>query len=183
MLIVLLSSWVSYKFGERSGRAVLSDGTHEEKLPSSFKQEVRGPLDDQSHMSSSTLLSCPPLECPPCEAKCECDEPPPPPKKKRRRPPLPKKSSPVDRQKLLAWVKRYSPRLKRCRDAGQPIYRLHAEAKLNASKNKILSAKVRGTDVPSSALRCVESDIRRWPAPRDLTETHPRALIFSLQLN
>ena len=123
---------------------------------------------------------CPPLICPPCDCK---PKPKPKPKRKGRKPPPVKASSPVDRQKLLAWVKRYSPRLKRCRDAGQAIYKLHAQVKLNAKKDKILSTRVKGRDVSLSARRCVENDLKRWPAPTQLSPSHPALLIFGLQLD
>ena len=177
-ILFFLASLVSYKVGERSGRhqgrvsLALRDVKFEEQENKSLVSLLR---EDRSH----PLQTCPPVMCPPCD----CNESPPPPKKKKRRAPRPHAASPVDRQKLLAWVRRFSPRLKRCRDAGQPIYRLHAVVKLSANKDKILSARVRGTDVPSAALRCVESDIKRWPAPKELVESHPPKLIFSLQLN
>ena len=177
-ILFFLASLVSYKVGERFGR-------QQERASSALRD---GELDEKENKNLVSLLredrpaplqACPPVVCPPCD----CNEPPPPPIKKKRRAPRPRAASPVDRQKLLAWVRRFSPRLKRCRDAGQPIYRLHAEVKLSANKDKILSARVRGTEVPSAALRCVESDIKRWPAPKELAENHPPKLIFSLQLN
>lgn len=169
--------------GERSGRSAERLIQTRDREPSSIRSVAdlkEGETENLTHSeSASPTITCPPLECPPCD----CREPEPPPKKKSRQTPRPKASSPIDRQKLLAWVKRFSPRLKRCRDAGQAIYRLHAEVSLNAEKSKVLSSKVRGTDVPSAALRCVEADIKQWPAPNGLAESHPPKLIFSLQLN
>ena len=197
IVLLILTALFSYKLGGRSALSeqstkVLAENGQAQKNHDSRQStpaqasvqasntEANKPMLSEDE-SSTGKASCPPPVCPPCD--CQPVPPKPKPKKlKRRAPPL-KASSPVDRQKLLAWVKRYSPRLKRCRDAGQAIYKLHAQVKLSAKKDKILSVKVTGRDVPASALRCVEYDLKRWPVPTQLSEDHPALLIFGLQLD
>lgn len=182
IFILLLTSLSSYKIGqrvERSESPPLTENHRSDQVVVTERMELSPPVMDQGLSASAPV--CPPVSCPPCD--CEAEPPPPPKKKKRRRPPPPKASSPVDRQRLLAWVKRYSPRLKRCRDAGQPIYRLHAKVTLNSKRDRILRTKVSGTDVPRRAISCVERDLKRWPAPRRLSKDHPSLLIFGLQLD
>jgi hypothetical protein len=188
IFILLLSSLSSYKVGqrvERSSTVHSTDPSSETPKLSMQSKELRlSKPHSESSLSDQNLAAphfqCPPVSCPPCN--CETPPPPPPPRKRRSAPPL-KATSPVDRQQLLAWVKRYSPRLKRCRDAGQPIYRLHAKVTLNSKRERILKAKVNGADVPRDALSCVERDIQKWPAPVNLSKSHPPLLIFGLQLN
>ena len=183
VIIVLLSILVGYKFGQRIERKhILPMETQKiSELDSVVSQPNRPKLDqiDKDQDAKQSLCpppSCPPLACPPCDCK-------PKPKRVRKKAPPVKAISPIDRQKLLAWVKKYSPRLKRCRDAGQPIYKLHTQVTLNAEKNRILRVKIKGSNVPTQAIRCVERDLKRWPAPPQLSPTHPPLLIFGLQLD
>ena len=205
LVLLVLTALFSYKLGVRStvgdGRLINKQASTigSQSLDSSSLLDRSSSIDSNSeHLDTSKLSSkdledfClaqldsvkntlrPHLICPPCDCK---PKPKPKPKRKARKPPSVKARSPVDRQKLLAWVKRYSPRLKRCRDAGQAIYKLHAQVKLNTKKDKILSTKVKGRDVPLSARRCVENDLKRWPAPIQLSPKHPALLIFGLQLD
>ena len=195
-ILLVVTALFSYKLG---GRSTLIESQLDKPQAQAGHQQNRTlltkPTDPMSNFSSHSTEQevqesqlkisrqtpkCPPLVCPPCDCK---PKPKVKPKRKGRKPPSVKARSPVDQQKLLAWVKRYSPRLKRCRDAGQAIYKLHAQVKLNAKKNKVLSAKVTGRDVPLSARRCVEYDLQRWPAPQQLSPSHPALLIFGLQLD
>lgn len=193
LILLIFACLVSYKLGQRSRH--FTNSTHSEpndSITSNVNEtaqnnhQMNEPTEEESsasvdeNLQFNNAFTCPPPVCPPCDCSVK---PKPKPKRKKRRPPPPKEISPVDRQKLLAWVKRYSPRLKRCRDAGQGIYRLHANVGLSADKTKILKAKVKGNDVPQSALSCVERDLRRWPAPTKLSKSHPPQLIFGLQLD
>lgn len=206
VILLFLAVLASYKAGQRSvtgvaprvidqmtasqQRVMFSDESREEASSSSAPASSpaqEASEDDESVLSASITqsvgpqpaLECPALECPPCD----CSPPPPPKPKAGRRPPPAKPISPVDRQRLLAWVKHHSPRLKRCRDAGQPIYRLNARVQLNAKLDRILKVQVKGSDVATRALRCVEADIKSWPSPEGLSEDHPPLLIFGLQLD
>ena len=126
--------------------------------------------------------TCPPppqLECPPCDCR--------PPKKKVRkkgkRIPPPPKLTPLERRKLLAWVKRNSASLKECRDASQPIYRLTVTLKLKKKTRGIESVVLKGRDLPRSVSQCIQSKIKKWPLDPSLSaKKHPH-LVFGLQLD
>lgn len=197
ILLLTLSVLAAYKAGQRSIIGSLSvqpdarvhvdqqlcpDTQQSSKKPSKQPDQSIGEAGSTSILSSAPMKSLPParpLTCPPCD----CEPAPSPPRKKAKRAPPPQPISPIDRQRLLAWVKRHSDRLKRCRDAGQPIYRLNARVQLNAKRSKILKVVVKGSQLPSKALKCVEQDIKRWPPPDRLSPTHPSLLIFGLQLD
>ena len=119
--------------------------------------------------------------CPPCE--CPCATPKPKPVKSRARRLPPPKMTPLERAKLLAWVRRHSERLRRCRDTGQPIYRLHSRLRLKADASGVRSVQLKGKQVPSSALSCIRSEMLKWPPPEGLTPAKHPLLIFNLQLD
>lgn len=188
IVILFLAVLLGYKVGQRTERQQLLLSI-QHKQSKQVEMTNRFNQTSSEHVASSQevqepsrpSLLCPPLSCPPCE--CKPVSKPKLRKNRRKKPPPIKASSPVDRQKLLAWVKKYSPRLKRCRDAGQPIYKLHTQVTLNAEKDRILRVKVKGVNVPIHAVKCVERDLRKWPAPAQLSVTHPPLLIFGLQLD
>ena len=119
--------------------------------------------------------------CPPCD--CPCATPKPKPVKSRAKRLPPPKMTPLERAKLLAWVKKHSERLRRCRDTGQPIYRLHSTLKLKADASGVRSVQLKGKQVPSSALACIRSEMLKWPPPEGLTPAKHPLLIFNLQLD
>ena len=120
-----------------------------------------------------------PTACPPCPC---APKPRPKPAKGRRLPPPPP-MTPVERQRLLAWARAQSEGLRRCRDAGQPIYRLTATVTLKPEGGGVKAAELKGEDVPAHALRCIRDGLLSWPAPPNISaERHPR-LVFSLQLD
>ena len=129
-------------------------------------------------------ITTPRLECPPCDCACE-PEPPPKKKGKRKRKRLPKpKMSPLERAKLLAWVRAHSDKLKHCRDADQPIYRVHTTLTLKADASGVKRASLKaGEEVPREALRCLERSLLTWPPPPGLAPAQHPQLIFSLQLD
>jgi hypothetical protein len=191
VIILILATLMGYKMGGRIERARLDRlAIAKEALKTSstlFEKKEETRLEQSMADQYIGMNECPPMETTPpiiCPA-CDCTPVSKPKRRhtKRRRPPTAKPVSPVDRQKLLAWVKKYSPRLKRCRDAGQPIYKLHTKVTLNAKKDRILRTKVTGVDVPSRAVNCIEQDLKRWPSPSNLSPNHPQLLIFGLQLD
>lgn len=119
--------------------------------------------------------------CPPCDCPCAVAKPKPAPTRKKRLPPP--KMNPLERSKLLAWVKRHSDRLKRCRDAGQPIYRLHTTLKLKLDVSGVSEVQLKGDKVPASAISCIRQDMLKWPPPPDLTPSKHPLLMFTLQLD
>ena len=119
--------------------------------------------------------------CPPCD--CPCATPKPKPVKARAKRLPPPKMTPLERAKLLAWVKKHSERLRRCRDTGQPIYRLHSRLKLKADATGVRSVQLKGKQIPSSALSCIRSEMLKWPPPEGLTPAKHPLLIFNLQLD
>ena len=190
VIILILATLTGYKMGGRVERTRLDRLTVAKealKTSSTLFEKAEGTLERSAVDQDFGINECPPVEiCPPTICPpCDCTPASKPKRRhtKRRKPPAAKPLSPVDRQKLLAWVKKYSPRLKRCRDAGQPIYKLHTKVTLSAKKDRILRTKVTGVDVPSRAIRCVEQDLKRWPSPPNLSPNHPQLLIFGLQLD
>jgi len=142
--------------------------------PRRFGSEV-APL---SRMSPAELSAL----CPPCD--CPCAKPKKPKPRRGRRKPLPApKMSPLERAQLLSWVKRHSERLKRCRDTGQPIYRLHAKLKLKTDASGVHSVSLKGDEVPSAAISCIQRDMLKWPPPAGLKPSKHPLLVFSLQLD
>ena len=132
--------------------------------------------------SSKNPFQCPPppqLECPPCDCR--------PPKKKVRkkgkRIPPPPTLTPLERRKLLAWVKRNAVSLKSCRDASQPIYRLTVTLSLKKKTRGINSVVLKGRNLPHKTRRCIETKIKKWPLDPSLNaQKHPQ-LVFGLQLD
>ena len=154
-------------------------------LPSSEKSGSQN-QNDFINPPSSTALSkrfqCPPPVCPPCDCR-------PPPKKKRKRGkkvPPPPKLTPLERTRLLAWVKRHASSLQRCRDASQPIYRLTVSLTLKIGKGKtqrIDQVGLKGRDLPRKTTQCIQNKIKKWPLDPSLkAHKYPR-LVFGLQLD
>ena len=84
---------------------------------------------------------------------------------------------------MLAWARGQSEGLRRCRDAGQPIYRLTVTLTLKPEGGGVTSAELKGEGVPAPALRCIRDGLLSWRPPPDVSaERHPR-LVFALQLD
>jgi len=141
-------------------------------------QRAGGEIAPLSQMSPAELSAL----CPPCD--CPCAKPKKPKPRRGRRKPLPApKMSPLERAQLLSWVKKHSERLKRCRDTGQPIYRLHAKLKLKTDASGVHSVSLKGDEVPSAAISCIQRDMLKWPPPAGLKPSKHPLLVFSLQLD
>ena len=130
-------------------------------------------------LNSTVCPPPPPLECPPCDCR--------PPKKRRvkkgKKVPPPPQLTPLERRKLLAWVKRNASTLKSCRDASQPIYRLTIMLKLKKKTRGIESVVLKGRDIPRSTGSCIQNKIKKWPLDPSLNaKKHPH-LVFGLQLD
>ncbi|MBM4292163.1 MAG: hypothetical protein FJ138_12585 [Deltaproteobacteria bacterium] len=92
--------------------------------------------------------------------------------------------TPVERQRLLAWARAQSEGLRRCRDAGQPIYRLAVTLTLKPEGGGVREALLKGEGVPPAALRCIREGLLRWPPPPpDLRAPRQPRLVFALQLD
>ena len=137
--------------------------------------------------SSLTSMSTPPspsritdLKCPPCECAPKAK---PKPKRLGKRLPKPRALNPLERAQLLAWARRNSARLKRCRDAGMPIYRLTASIRLREDASAIATVTLSGEGVPQGVRRCIEKAIKSWAPPRGLSPKKHPDLVFGLQLD
>lgn len=187
IVVTLLAFFLGLKWGQRS-----KDGEREHVVRhNSQEHNSQEELGARSSIPPLTPQPqpTPPLQCPPYEPCEPCDCQPKAPKiltkkiKRKRSIPPAAKMKPIERQRLLAWARQHGDRLKMCRDAGQPIYRLTASVELKSDARGIKNAKVKGENIPSKVIRCIEQDIRRWPPPKNLNaQRHPK-LIFGLQLD
>ncbi len=116
-------------------------------------------------------------ECPP--------EPPPEPKRdagKKTLPPPEPEVDPLERRRLLAWVRDQSSDLKACRDDSKSVYRLavimHLDTKTRRVKRVDINAD-RG-DVPREVSGCIRARIVEWVPPKDLTAREK--LVFGLNI-
>jgi hypothetical protein len=196
LIVAVLCLFFGDRFGGHRARLALEESSqhasqvHSAQLSQAQAQaQLQTQTQPQSELSSSTPHStqheCAPVAppvCPPCECPCE-RKPKPKPKRGRALPP-PKQLTPLERARLLAWVRAHSDTLKRCRDAGQPIYRLHASLTLKRDASGVKGVRLKGgEEVPQSALRCLRAAILRWPPPQDLSPADHPTLVFSLQLD
>jgi hypothetical protein len=134
------------------------------------------------------VQQCPPIQqCPPCgqEAVAKVASGPIKPKPKespKAKLPDPPKLTPIDRQQLLAWVKKNMYTLSSCRDAGQPVYRMTVSLNLNQKGDAIKSCVIGGEKVSGSAMACIREQILKWKLPKTFGENPPQ-LVFGLQLD
>ena len=134
------------------------------------------------------IQSCPPIQpCPPCgqDVSPKVANGPIKPKPKeapKAKLPDPPKLTPIDRQQLLAWVKKNMYTLSSCRDAGQPIYRMTVSLNLNQKGDAIKSCVIGGEKVSGSAMACIREQILKWKLPKTFGENPPQ-LVFGLQLD
>lgn len=194
LIVAVLCLFFGDRLGGHRARLALEESSQSASQARSAQlPQAQTQAQPQSELSSSTSHStqhstqheCAPVAppaCPPCECPCE-RKPKPKPKRGRALPP-PKQLTPLERARLLAWVRAHSDTLKRCRDAGQPIYRLHASLTLKRDASGVKGVRLKGgEEVPQSALRCLRAEILRWPPPQDLSPADHPTLVFSLQLD
>jgi hypothetical protein len=201
IIMILFALFFGSKFGRYQERAsVLSQhGRDQLTIPDSLNEprlkRSEGPRrEEQSSLPAPSLtapsltsISTPPfpsrvtdLKCPPCECT---PKPKPKPKRLGKRLPKPRALNPLERAQLLAWARRNSARLKRCRDAGMPIYRLTASIRLKEDARAIAAVSLSGEGVPQGVRRCIERAIRSWSPPRGLSPRRHPDLVFGLQLD
>lgn len=139
------------------------------------------------------LVPSPPeiiYECPP--------EPTPPPKPttktatkpktnttpKKALPPAPAPTDPLERQRLLAWVRTQSADLEPCRDNSKNVYRLTVNLHLNDT-GAITRVDLNTDTSPNTntaspdTLTCLRNRIATWQPPADLTQNRTR-VVFGL---
>ncbi len=139
------------------------------------------------------LVPSPPeiiYECPP--------EPTPPPKpgtktasktkpstlKPKALPPAPAPSDPLERQRLLAWVRQQSTDLEPCRDNSKNVYRLTVNLHLDY-EGAITRVDINTDTTPNSnntspaTLTCIRNRIATWQPPTELTQNRTR-VVFGL---
>ena len=197
LLIAGLCLFFGYRLGAQSAsgeRLALKRALEQAERPTPLAPVIpRSPdqgLDERAQGGSSSEQTPQPFlsegararVCPPCDCPCEPPKPRRKVRAKKKRLPPPK-MSPLERSKLLAWVRKHSERLRRCRDTGQPIYRLHTKLKLKADASGVASVQLTGDDVPPAALSCIQREILRWPPPDGLTPSKHPTLVFTLQLD
>lgn len=90
---------------------------------------------------------------------------------------------PLERQRLLAWVRERSVDLKRCRDDSKEIYRVAVIMHLDKSSRELRRVDVNAdkSELPSVVLSCLQREILRWQPPKELTKQRTK-IVFGLNL-
>lgn len=90
---------------------------------------------------------------------------------------------PLERQRLLAWVREHSEELKPCRDNRQDVYRMAVILHLDRKTRKIRRVDVNATrgELPGGVKGCLRRRIGAWKIPRDLIGSRTK-LVFGLNL-
>ena len=90
---------------------------------------------------------------------------------------------PLERQRLLAWVRDQSEALKRCRDDQRQIYRLavtlHLDRKTRALRRVDVNAD--RDELPGAVAQCLRREILTWRPPAELTKQRTK-IVFGLNL-
>ncbi|MFU8804197.1 MAG: hypothetical protein ACNA8W_10340 [Bradymonadaceae bacterium] len=102
------------------------------------------------------------------------------PAKKKTLPDAPAAVDPLERQRLLAWVRDQSLDLESCRDHAKEVYRLTVI--LHLTPGRIISRVDLNTgpdEGPSSLVACLRERILRWQPPDELAQNR-KQLVFGL---
>lgn len=90
---------------------------------------------------------------------------------------------PLERQRLLAWVRERSVDLKRCRDDSKEIYRVAVIMHLDKRTRELRRVDVNGdkSELPANVSSCLRREILRWQPPKELTKQRTK-IVFGLNL-
>ncbi len=96
-------------------------------------------------------------------------------------PQAPRPITPLERKRLLGWVRDQSADLDGCRGGGNVTHRLAVTLKLDDDGN-VKDARVNAPDdVPRNVVSCLRSRMSNWTPPADLVSGRPE-LVFGLTL-
>lgn len=90
---------------------------------------------------------------------------------------------PLERKRLLAWVRERSVDLKRCRDDSKEIYRVAVVLYLDKKTRQLKRVDVNGdkAQLPQAVSGCLRQEILRWEPPAELTKQRTK-IVFGLNL-
>lgn len=146
----------------------------EDCVPLVVEKIVEGP--------TTTIYECPTEPEPePKLAQKNAPRPAPP---KKALPEAPPALAPLDRQRLLAWVRDQSIDLESCRDHGKEVYRLTVILHLGphlGDQGRIARVDLNAgpNELPSQLTNCLRNRILRWRPPTELTQNRSQ-LVFGL---
>ncbi|MBA2664027.1 MAG: hypothetical protein H0U74_17185 [Bradymonadaceae bacterium] len=101
------------------------------------------------------------------------------PREPERLPAADRPIDPLERQRLLAWVRDRSVDLEPCRDDSKEVYRLTVTLQVDAAKVTRVDINTAAGEASQNLIACLRARILRWTPPPELVENRNR-IVFGL---